>query len=176
GDSLLVHFLARHVDCCQMHVHIFPCDGAPRAAARHEQNVCVSPVAADVCADYAVSAASMAQDCSTGTVAKKDATVAIGPVGDRRQFLGADHKDRLVCMGGNELLCNLQPKKKACTGCGNVEASGVGCSDLLLNKAGGGWEKHIRRGGCHDDEIDLFRGNFCLVECLERCLGRHIAR
>jgi hypothetical protein len=43
-------------------------------------------------------------------------------------------------MRRNELLCNLDAKEKAGTGCGNIETSGVGCSDLLLNEAGRGWE------------------------------------
>src|SRR5204862_5617752 len=97
-DSLFVHFLSGHVYRRQVHVHIVPCDGAPRTAARHEQNVCVPRVTADVGTDDAMSAASVSQDGSAGAIAKKNATVAIGPVRDRRQFLGPDYKDRFVGM------------------------------------------------------------------------------
>src|SRR2546430_7790970 len=55
---------------------------------------------------------------------------------------------------------------RSSTGCGNIEASGVGCSDLLLNEAGRGWEQHVRSGRCHENQINIFRGNLCLFECL----------
>src|SRR4029077_5612751 len=76
-DSLFVHFLARHVDRRQMHIHVLSRDGAPRATARHEQNVCILTVAADVRADYAMSAASVAQYGRAGAISKKHASVAI---------------------------------------------------------------------------------------------------
>ena len=86
------------MDRRQMHIHIFPCDRAPRPAARHEQNVCVLPVAADVSADDAMGAPAVAQNRGAGAVTKKDTRIAIGPVCDRRQFLCSDHKHRFVCM------------------------------------------------------------------------------
>ena len=81
-----------------MHIDIFPRDRAARTAAGHEQNIGVLAVAADVSADNTVRATAMAQDSSASAISKKDATVAIGPVSDRRQFLGSDHKDGVVRM------------------------------------------------------------------------------
>ena len=69
-------------------------------------------VAADVSADHAVSAAAMAQNSGAGAVAEKHARVAIGPVGDRCQFLGADHEDGVVGVRGDELLRDFKPKRK----------------------------------------------------------------
>src|SRR5438445_6378789 len=100
-DRLFVHFLAGHVDRCQMHVRIFTSDGAPRTAAGHEQNICVPAVAADMSADYTVSTASVAQNSRAGAVSKKDAGVAIGPIRDRCQFLCTDYEDRVVCVRGD---------------------------------------------------------------------------
>src|SRR6185437_4516691 len=108
-----------------MHVRIFPCDGAPRTAARHEQNVCVLGVAADMGGNYAMSAAPVAQNRRASAVSEKNAGIAIGPIGDRCQFLSPDHKDGVVCMRGNELLCDFQAKEKACTCCRYIEASGI---------------------------------------------------
>src|SRR5439155_11940809 len=137
-----------------MHVHIFSRDGASRTAARHEQDVCVPAVAADMGADYAMSTAPVAQDRRACAVSKKDATVAIGPVRDRRQFLGPDHKDGVVRMRGNKLLWDLQAKEKTGAGCRNIETSGVGRFDLLLNEARRGREKHVGSGRCQENEID----------------------
>src|SRR5207244_11273728 len=105
---LFGHFLAGHVDRCQMHLGICRCDGAPRPTARHEQNICVPAIAADMSADYAMSAAPVAQNCRAGAVSEKNATVAIGPIGDRCQFLSPDHKDGVVCVRGTELMCDFQ--------------------------------------------------------------------
>src|SRR6266436_2412313 len=139
-----------------MHVRIFPRDWATRTAARHEQNIAVLAVAADVSGDDTVRAATMTQNGSASAIPKKDAGVAIGPVRDRCQFLGPDHEHRVVCMGGDELLCDLQAEQEPSARCGNVEASSVGGPDLLLNEAGRGREKHVGSGRCHDNEIDLF--------------------
>ncbi len=73
------------------------------------------------------------------------------------------------------MLCDFQAKEKACTCCRYIEASGIGRSDLLLNEAGRGWEKHIGSCRCHDNEIDFLRRNLGLLHCLERGLGCHIA-
>src|SRR6266513_457531 len=81
-DSLFVHFLAGHVDGRQVHFRVFTRDWAPRAAARHEQYVCVPTVAADVGANYAMRAASVAQNSRASAVAKQHARIAIGPVSD----------------------------------------------------------------------------------------------
>jgi phosphate starvation-inducible protein PhoH len=81
-----------------MHIGIFSRDRAARTAARHEQDICVLPVAADVSADYTVRAATVAQNSSASAVSKKDASIAIGPVSDGRQFVGADHEDSVVGM------------------------------------------------------------------------------
>ena len=134
-----------------------------------------SPVAADVSADDTVCAAAVAQNSGASAISKQHASIAIRPVSYGGQFVGADHKDSVVGMRRNKLLRDLQGKEEACTGCGNIETSGAGCSDLLLNEAGRGWEQHVGSGRCHDDEVDLFCRNLRLFECLERRLGRHIA-
>src|SRR5207249_11043837 len=69
-DSLFVNFLAAHVDRCQMHIDIFPRDQAARTAARHEQNLGVLAVAADVSADDTVRAATMTQNGSASAISK----------------------------------------------------------------------------------------------------------
>ena len=81
-----------------MHIGIFPRDRAARTAAGHEQNIGVLAVAADVSANDAVCAAAMAQNSGASAVSKKHAGVPIGPISDRRQFIGSDHKDSVVRM------------------------------------------------------------------------------
>ena len=83
-DRLFVHFLAGHVDRCQMHVCIFTSDGAPRSSARHEQDVGVATIAADMSADHPVGATPVPQNSSASAVAEEHTAVAIGPVRDGR--------------------------------------------------------------------------------------------
>jgi hypothetical protein len=67
-----------------MHINIFSRNRAARTATRHEQNISVLTVAADVCADHTVRAAAMAQNSGASAVSKKNASIAIGPVSDGR--------------------------------------------------------------------------------------------
>src|SRR5436190_8233051 len=108
-------------------------------------------------ADYAVGAAAVAQNSGACAVSEKNASIAVSPVSDRRQFLSPDHKDSIVRMRCYELLGDLQTKEKAGAGCGKIETGGVGCPDLLLNEAGRGREKHIGSGRCHKNQINFFR-------------------
>ncbi len=82
GDRLLVNFLSDHVDGVQIKIDIVAGDRAARATARHEKDVTELSIASDVCADYAMGAAAMAQDSRASAVAKKDASITIGPVCD----------------------------------------------------------------------------------------------
>ena len=79
-------------------------------------------------------------------------------------------------MGCDELLRDFQPENKTRARCGDVEAGSVCGSDLLLNEAGCGREKHVGRGCRHKDEIDFFRRNLRLLNCIQRCFRRHVAR
>ena len=106
----------------------------------------------------------MAQNGRASAVAKKDASVAIGPVGDRGQFLRADDEHSVVGVRGDELLRDLERKEKSGAGGGDIETGGVVCSDLLLNETGRGREKHVGSGRCHENEIDLLRGDLRLFE------------
>src|SRR5438552_5432117 len=117
-------------------------------------------------ADDTMSAASVAQNSGTRAIAKKNATVAIGPVGDRCQFLGPDYKDCFVRVRGDELLCDFQTKQETGARCGNIETGSLGRADLFLNKARGSGKQHVRRGCRHNNEIDLFWRNLGLFDRL----------
>jgi hypothetical protein len=70
------------MDRCQMLIDIFSRNWAARTATRHEQNIGVPTVAANVCANDTMCAAAVAQNSSASAVSKKDASVPIGPVSD----------------------------------------------------------------------------------------------
>ena len=53
-------------------------------------------VGANVSANYAVSAAAVAQNCGASTVTEKHASIAIGPVSNRCQFLRTDYQNGVV--------------------------------------------------------------------------------
>ena len=89
-----------------------------------------------MCANHAVIAPAMAQNGGASAVTKKHAGIAVGPISDRCQLLGPDHKNRVVRMRGDKLLRNFNAEKKPGTRGGNIEASGVGCTDLFLNETG----------------------------------------
>src|SRR5262249_12680041 len=84
GDGLFVHFLAGHVNCCQMHIDIFSCDWAARSAAGHKQDVSVATIAANMSADDPVRAAPMPQNSGASAVAEEHTAIPISPVSDRR--------------------------------------------------------------------------------------------
>src|SRR4051794_39219077 len=69
--SLFVHFLADHVNGDQIHVHVFTRDRATRSAARHEQDISVLSVAADMGGDYAMRTAPMTQDSRASAVTEQ---------------------------------------------------------------------------------------------------------
>src|SRR4029077_14884193 len=119
-----------------------------------------------MCADHAVSTPTMAQNGGAGTVAKKHAGVAVGPISNRCQLLGPDHKNRVVRMRGDELLRNFNTEKKPGARSGNIEASGVGCTDLFLNETGRSRKEHIWSGRGNKDEIDFSGRNFRLFDRL----------
>ena len=96
GDSLFVNFFPGHVDRLQIQIDVFTCDRASRTAAGHKQNIGVLAVATDVSADYAVSAAAVAQNSGASAISKKNAGIAIGPVSNRCQFLGTDYQNGVV--------------------------------------------------------------------------------
>ena len=75
----------------------------------------------------------------------------------------------------NKLLCDLKAKQKASASCGNIQTGSIGCADFLLHETSRGRKQHVGRGGCDENEIDLFRRNLCLLDGLQRRLGRHIA-
>src|SRR6187455_168393 len=84
------------------------------SAAGHPEDVGKITVAPDVGADDAVRASRpMLQDGGAGAVAKKHTGIAIGPVRDRGQFFRADHEHGFVSVRGNELLSDLERKKKS---------------------------------------------------------------
>ena len=106
----------------------------------------------------------MAQNGGARAVAKKHAGIAVGPISDRCQLLGPDHKNRLVRMRGDELLRNFNAEKKPGTRGGNIEASSVGCTDLFLNETGRGGKDHVWSGRGNEDEIDFRGRNFRLFD------------
>src|SRR5215213_10482205 len=105
------------MDRLQMLIRILVRDRLAAAAPWHPKNISVLAIASDVRADHAVRAlAAVLQNCRARAIAEKDAGVTVGPVRNRGKFLGADHEHRLVGVGGDELLRNLQRKKE--TGAG----------------------------------------------------------
>src|SRR5712692_4568049 len=112
-DRLFVNFFAGHVDGCQVKIDIVSRDWAARTTARHEENVAELTVATDMGADDPVAAVpAMTKDGRTRPVAEKHAAVAICPIGDRGQFLRANHKDGVVSVRSDKLLADLESENE----------------------------------------------------------------
>ncbi len=76
--------------------------GSAAAAAGHMENVAIVAVAAHVGRDDAVRTRAITQDGGAGAVAEEHAGIAILPVHDRAELVGADHEDGVVGMVRDE--------------------------------------------------------------------------
>ena len=75
----------------------------------------------------------------------------------------------------DELLRDLDSKKKTGAGGGDIETGSFFRADFFLHETGGGRKKHVGRGGRDQNKIDVFRLNFRLPECLKGRFCRHVA-
>ena len=159
----------------EVQIDVIPGDGTARTAAGHEQNIGELTIAPDVSADYAVRAAAMLQNRRACAVAKKDAGISIGPIGNRRQFFRADHQHRVVRVGRDKLLRDLDSKKKTGASGRDIETGRVFRADFFLDETGGRGKKHVWRGSCDENEIDFFGRHLGLLERPQCSFRRHIA-
>src|SRR5256886_15610822 len=107
----------------------------------------------------------MTQDRGASPIAEKHTSISIGPVGNRRQLIRADHQCCVVGPRSNELLRDLNPEQKSSAGGRNIEASGIFGADFFLNETGGRGKNHVGRGGGDEEEKDFFWGKLCLLDC-----------
>ena len=92
----------------------------------------------------------------TGTVAEQDAGVAVGPVDDPRQDLGADYEHLLCITGANIFVCNGKAVDKTGTGRGKVKCGCVDRPEFVLHDAGGCRKGKIGGNGSENDQIEFF--------------------
>ena len=114
------------------------------------------------------------EDGRARAVPEQHASGAVLPVDDRRKFLRADDQHALAGAGHDELLAYFQRVDEARARRLEVEGRRPLRPDLVLHQAGRGWERHVRRDGGDDDEIDLIRCDARLGHRALGCLGRQI--
>src|SRR5438132_13604139 len=104
-------------------------------------------------ADNAMFATAMTQYRRARAVAEQHASVAIRPIRDRGQFLGADYQYYVVRVRCDELLRDFDSEKKTRARGGNIETGGLFRADFFLHETGRGGEKHIGRGRRDQDKF-----------------------
>jgi hypothetical protein len=117
----------------------------------------------------------MTQHRRARPIAEKHTSISIGPVGDRRQLISADHQGCVISPRSNELLRDLNPEQKSSARGRNIEAGGIFGANFFLNETGGRRKNHVGSGGGDEKQIDFFGGNFRLLDCFERGLRCHVA-
>src|SRR5437763_15735625 len=119
------------MDRLQMQMRVLGRDRRLRSPTRHKQDVGILTVASHVGANDTVAATAMAQHRRASAIAEKHARITIGPVGNRRQLIRADHQRCIVGSRSNELLRDLYPEQKSSAGGRNIEAGGSLAADLV---------------------------------------------
>src|SRR5205823_3738736 len=104
------NFLARHVDCLQSEMRVLGCNWRFRTTPWHKQNVAKIAVAPHVSADHTVGAPAMAEHGRACSITEEDAGIPVLPARDSSQFVRPDHEHRIIGVGGDELLRDLNAK------------------------------------------------------------------
>ena len=91
-------------------MRILGCDWRFRTAAGHKQDVAKIAVTAHVSADNPVGAPAMAEHGRACSITEEDAGIPVLPVRDSSQFVRPDHEHRIIGVGGDELLRDLNAK------------------------------------------------------------------
>src|SRR2546429_9618230 len=89
----------------------------------------------------------MTQQRRPSPIAEKHTSISIGPVGNRRQLVRADHQRCVIGPRSNELLRDLNREQKSSAGGRNIEAGGIFGTNFFLNETGGRKKNHVGRGG-----------------------------
>jgi hypothetical protein len=95
------------------------------------------------------------QNHRAGAITEQDTGRAVAEIQNTRKHFRADDQ-RLV--GSTRLdhgIGNRQRINEAAANRLDVECRTTGSAQLVLKDAGRGREHHVRRGGCHDDQVDL---------------------
>ncbi len=109
-----------------------------------------------------------------GAVAEQHAGGAIGPVEDPGHLLGADDQAALGVSPRDEAIGDAQGVDEARAHRLDVEGDPHGRAQLALHDGGGGREGQVRRGGGHDDEVEVLGGAASRGEGLLRRLDGKI--
>ena len=68
---------------------------------------------------------------------------------------------------------SIQCKKKTGTRCIDVERNCIFCTDIFLHLTGKSRKMFICRNSCRNDDIHIFRRNFCIFQRLVCCFCGH---
>ena len=156
GDRLLVGLAAIHMERVEILLDVFGRSRAGAPAARHVKNVGEISITRHVGRHDAARARAVTKNRRPRAVAKEDTGVAVGPIHDATEFVGANDQDRFVRSGGADLVGDLEAVEKARAGRADIHAGGIFRADESLDMAGGGGEKIIRRDRADENEVDLF--------------------
>ena len=110
----------------------------------------------------------------TGSIAKYDASGAIGVVNDRRHRVSADDQDLRLSAGFDQLGSHLQGIEKTGARRGKVEAPRAVGAELVLDQAGGRGEEHVGRDRSHDDHLNVAGHDASIGQAAARCFHRHV--
>ena len=155
SDGLLIGLATVHVERVEFLVDVLHAGRAGAAAAGHVKNIGEVAITAHVGRDNATRTRAVSEDRRASSVAEENAGVAVDPIYDAAEFVGADDEDRLIRSAGDELVRDLEAVKKSGTRGADIQARGVFCANEPLDMAGGGREEIVRRDGADKNEIDL---------------------
>ena len=153
---MLVGLAAIHVERVEILINVFGRSGTGASAAGHVKNVGEIAITRHVGRHDAARARAMSKNRGPRAVAKEDAGVAVRPIHNAAEFVGANDQDRFIRSRGDELVGDLEAVEKARAGRTDIHAGGIFCADEPLHMAGGGGEKIIRRDRADENEVDLF--------------------
>lgn len=89
-------------------------------------------------------------------IAKQHTSLAIAPIDETSQQLGADYEDPLGIAGPYELVSDAQRIKRARASGGNIEGKGACRTELGLNDDRAGRQRHVGRDRGDDDHVEIF--------------------
>lgn len=175
SDSMLKDFLAKHGERGEVFIGIFWCDGLSRATAGDVEEMRERAIRAEVHGEDATfSRLGGAQHGGSGAIAEENASAAVIPIDESREFFRADDEGVFDRAAADHFLGDLHGIEKARASGGKVKGDGASGAEIFLHVARCGWREGIGRDGGDNDELDILRQDACLFKGAEAGLGGHV--
>ena len=129
------------------------------AAAGHEKQIRLFSIRAHHRRQKSVRVGTILQNRRARAVAKKHTGITVLPVHNRGKFFCANDQHRVVSARHDELLRDFESVNEPGTRGFEIERRRAPGADFVLHETRRCRERHIRRDGGDNDEINLFAGD-----------------